>query len=265
MTCKPSSKSHALFCDAAGITDVGCVRKSNEDAFSADTDNRLFIVADGVGGRSGGAVAAEAVIEMLPLILKKHLAKLGSESNDDLARDVLSKSLEEVGRLIYERGKNDVELAGMGSTALVARMTGNTLNIAHMGDSRAYLLRDGTLSQITGDHSVVHLLVAHGEISDSQAVDHPARGRLTRFAGMAGEVDPETHSIPLEDGDVICLCTDGLWGMVPNSRIQSLLSGGGDAVALCRKLINAGKDAGGYDNLTAVVLRIEPSQNGCSR
>ena len=78
----------------------------------------------------------------------------------------------------------------------------------------------------------------------------------------AGEIDPQVHGIQLKDGDIVCLCTDGLWGMVPNSRIQSLLSGGGDAVELCRNLINAGKDAGGYDNLTAVVLRIEPSQNG---
>jgi serine/threonine protein phosphatase PrpC len=251
----------ALSCDAAGASDSGCVRKNNEDAFGVDANNRIFILADGIGGRKGGSVAANTVIVMLPQILKEHLAYLSGELKGQRSLDTLSKSISEVSRIIYERGKNDVELAGMGSTAMVAHLVDNVLNIAHMGDSRAYLLRDGSLKQLTQDHSVLNILMRRGEISNSLAIDHPARGRLTRFAGMVDDVDPETRSVGLEDGDIVCLCTDGLWDMVPDSRIEKLLSDGGNAAALCQRLIDAGIEAGGIDNLTAIVLRLKALTN----
>lgn len=243
---------------AAGATDIGCVRELNEDAFWADAQNGVFIVADGLGGRHGGDTASRMVVEVLPGILQGRtadlsIAAMGTEPNDC---SILEAGILEVSQAIREAGEKNPAILGMGATVLSVWVVGRHANIAHMGDSRAYILRGGGLWQLTEDHSMVGTLLRHGEISAQEAMDHPARGRLTRFAGMVPAAEPALQNLALRVGDRLLLCTDGLWGMVGEGKLRSILAGRADPESTCRALIDAGRAAGGADNLTAVVVDV---------
>ena len=242
----------------AGLTDVGCVRERNEDAFLADAENGVFIVADGMGGRNGGEVAARRLVELLPEILRRRMRdEATADRNDAQAmRTMLEAAVMEASGAIRAEGEAALENLGMGAAFVAALVVGSHAHIAHMGDSRAYLLRGGGLRQLTHDHSIVEALLRHGEISPQEAVDHPARGRLTRFAGMEPAIGPATQTVDLLAGDRLMLCTDGLWGMVGHRAMAGILSCPDGCEATCRALIAAGKAAGGEDNLTAVVTDV---------
>jgi serine/threonine protein phosphatase PrpC len=244
---------------AAGGTDTGCVRTRNEDAFLVDTEHGLFIVADGLGGHSAGDTAAKMAKELLPGIIRRRLAEAPapSSSGDRMIGAILANAIEELSHLIREAGNRQVECRGMGTTVVVALFTVRHLHIAHMGDSRAYLLRGDRMRQITEDHSIVSLLVRHGEITPQEAENHPAKGRLSRFAGMDGDVPSATITIDLEAGDRFLLCTDGVWGALSDAMIREILMQDNTPVVTCGNLIEAGKQAGGQDNLTAVVVDVE--------
>ncbi len=242
----------------AGGTDTGCVRTRNEDAFLVDIEHGLFIVADGLGGHSAGDTAAKMAKELLPGIIRRRLAEAPapSSSGDGLIGAALAKSVEELSRLIRETGNSQVECRGMGTTVVAALITARHIHIAYMGDSRAYLLRGDCMRQITEDHSIVSLLVRHGEITPQEAENHPAKGRLSRFAGMEGDVPSATITIDLEAGDRILLCTDGVWGALSEAKIREILMQGNTTEVTCGNLIEAGKQAGGQDNLTSVVVDV---------
>lgn len=241
---------------ATGLTDAGCVRERNEDAFLADVESGIFIVADGLGGHARGDVASRMVVELLPQIIKRRISEMPTlgASDKSAIREMLAGSLSELSRSIHASGKDSVEFKHMGATAVVAWLTGHQAHIAHMGDSRAYLFRDGDLRQLTQDHSIVSLLMRHGEITPQEAEDHPAKGRLTRFVGMEAEVDPAVQTIEMQTGDRLLLCTDGLWSMLPEGRLAQILAERNDSETTCRDLVVAGKESGGSDNLTAVVV-----------
>lgn len=244
---------------AAGLTDVGCVRLNNEDACFVDVGMGLFIVSDGVGGHAYGDVASRMVVDLLPCIIKRRISEAPDPRTDDdpAIGEMLGDSINELSRHVHEWSKEVPESYGMGATVVVALVTGRHMHIVHMGDSRAYLLRNGVMRLLTQDHSVVSLLIQHGEITDQQAAVHPARGRLTRYVGMEAAVQSLPQTLEIQSGDRLMLCTDGLWGMVSSEVLTLILARHADAEMTCLDLVVAGKKAGGADNLTAVVVMVE--------
>lgn len=241
---------------AEGVTDEGCVRFHNEDALWIDIEHGIFIVADGIGGHQCGDVASKMVVDLLPGIITRRISesRIPRMSDDPVICEMLAESVNELSRYIHNWSKEIPEITGIGSTVVVALVTDRHVHVAHMGDSRAYLLQDGKLRLLTQDHSIVGLLMQHGEITAQEAEAHPAKGRLTRYVGMEAEVGPGTQAFELKSRDRILLCTDGLWGMVAHENLTRILADRNDPLSTCRHLVSAGKEAGGADNLTAVVI-----------
>jgi protein phosphatase len=167
----------------AGLTDVGRVRQTNEDNWTANPEQRLFIVADGMGGEFAGALASKVVVKTLPSLIRQHFEKLESLPKGRAKRR-MAKAIATLSIQIRQQTQSEPGLEGMGSTVVCALVRGSQVLIAHMGDSRAYQLRAGRLKQLTKDHSLVELLVSSGDITPEEAATHPARGRLTRNVGI---------------------------------------------------------------------------------
>lgn len=252
------SQTIPFLLQAAGLTDVGCVRERNEDAFLADAGMGLFIAADGMGGRRGGDMAARLAVESLRAYIRERLDSGLAPRPEDIAgmSSLLEGAAMTASKAIQDEGTAQVEYLGMGAAIVAALVVGSHVHIAHMGDSRAYLLRGGELRRLTDDHTIIGALLRHGEISPEEAIDHPARGRLTRFAGMEPVAEPSMRSVELAPGDRLLLCTDGLWGAVGDVQLKLIMAVGNNPEVTCRNLIAAGKQVGGQDNLTAVVCEL---------
>ena len=230
-------------------TDVGRARSGNEDSYFCG--RTVFAVADGLGGHQGGEVASAAAVEPLAALDGREFAGAGE------AAEALAAAIREGNAAILERAAGDPGLWGMGTTMTAAALAGERhLQLAHVGDSRAYLLRDGSLEQLTTDHTVVGELVRRGRLTPEQAAIHPERSILTRAVGLDPRVPVDTPDpVELRDGDQVLLCSDGLTEAVDDDRIAELLSAGADGEAACRSLIDAANGAGGPDNITVVLLR----------
>ena len=230
-------------------TDVGRARSGNEDSYFCG--RTVFAVADGLGGHQGGEVASAAAVEPLAALDGREFAGAGE------AAEALAAAIREGNAAILERAAGDPGLWGMGTTVTAAALAGERhLQLAHVGDSRAYLLRDGSLEQLTTDHTVVGELVRRGRLTPEQAAIHPERSILTRAVGLDPRVPVDTPDpLELRDGDQVLLCSDGLTEAVDDDRIAELLSAGADGEAACRSLIDAANAAGGPDNITVVLLR----------
>jgi PPM family protein phosphatase len=239
----------------AGLTDPGRVRQSNEDNWTAIPEQGLFIVADGMGGQFAGALASKAVVETLPGLIKQHFEKMDNLPKGR-AKRWMAKAIAKLSSQIRYQTQNEPGLEGMGSTVVCALVRGDQVLIAHMGDSRAYRLRAGRLKQLTKDHSLVELLISSGDIKPEQAATHPARNRLTRNVGMDGEPLPQTRLLKLKFRDVLLLCTDGLTGMLTDQQIQSILNKSAPLESICQQLVDAANQAGGTDNVTALLLSV---------
>jgi serine/threonine protein phosphatase PrpC len=229
-------------------TDVGQVRSGNEDSYLCGRS--VFAVADGLGGHQGGEVASAAAVEPLAALDDRGFDEPGE------AASALAGAIREANTAILERAAADPGLWGMGTTVTAAAVAGDRyLQLVHVGDSRAYLLRDGTLDQLTTDHTVVGELVRRGRLTAEQAAVHPERSILTRAVGLDPRVLVDTPDpLELHLGDQVLLCSDGLTEAVSDSRIAELLGAGGDA---CLALIDAANTAGGPDNITVVLVRVE--------
>jgi protein phosphatase len=243
---------------AAGRTDRGRVRTQNEDRWHADPLLGLFLVADGMGGRFAGALAAQKVVDRLPALVQASLA--GVEVPSARATERLSEVLTELSEQVRQESEGQPGLEGMGATVVLALVRQAWSLIAHLGDSRAYLLRAGCLEQLTKDHTIVQLLLEIGEISQEEAPHHPARSQVTRYVGMPGEVLPDVQTVELCPGDRLLLCSDGLTGMVDDAAILAILQKKRVPATLCRHLVLAANAAGGIDNITAVVVAVEEPQ-----
>ena len=227
---------------AAGVTDVGRVRDGNEDDF-IDQSNRLGLVAvaDGMGGHRAGEVASATALEALRAAVA--------------SGQPLRDAIEGANDAVLEKSVSDHELAGMGTT-LTAGMLGSDgyLVVGHVGDSRAYLVRDGELTQITDDHSLVEEMVRGGELTREQAEVHPRRSIITRALGIDPEVEVDEYPIELRPGDRILFCSDGLTTMVRPDEIESILNREQDPKRAAQLLVDAANAAGGEDNITAVIV-----------
>ena len=224
---------------AAAATDIGLVREGNEDSYLVDEP--LFAVADGMGGHRGGEVASQLALETVEKLFRK--------GTGDLAEQV-----QEANRAVFERSVEDRQVAGMGTTLTAALVEGDRIRLAHLGDSRAYLLRDGELRRLTEDHTLVHRMVTEGEISEEEAEAHPQRSVLTRALGVDMFVDVDDDVVQVRSGDRLLLCTDGLTGMVPEDEIEEMLQGIADPSEAAERLVRRANEAGGVDNITVVVL-----------
>lgn len=248
---RPSSQ--ALEVVAAGLSHRGRVRDHNEDALALLPEQGLFIVADGMGGHQAGETASKAVVTVLPKMIEQQRAAAAKGDLPSLSR-TLRDAIAELSRLLRQQSAEQTGLAGMGSTVVLACIRGDAAVIAHMGDSRAYLLRRGKLKQLTDDHSLVGILLRQGEITPAEARVHPARSRISRYVGMQGDAQPEARTLKLLRGDRLLLCTDGLTGMVEDEAIASILTAESDPEAACAALIDAANKSGGNDNITAIIL-----------
>ena len=226
--------------ETGACSDVGQVRQSNEDALLLS--DPVYAVADGMGGARAGEVASAMAVAAL------HGFQGGEQE--------LAQAIEDVNLRIHLASRNDPTLLGMGTTITAAMVDGDALVLAHVGDSRAYVLRAGQLRQLTDDHSLVGELIRRGALTPAEAERHPQRSVITRALGADERVDVDVLRVPVESGDLILLCSDGLTGMVGDAELARILRGGGELDQLAQQLVTAGNRAGGEDNITCVLLRI---------
>jgi serine/threonine protein phosphatase PrpC len=245
---------------AAGLTNTGKVRSHNEDAFSISEDLGLFIVSDGMGGHQAGDLASKMVAEALPSEVASALRK-ALVVTEGHTTGALKCAISNLSNLIHRKSLELVQLRCMGATVVACLIRSGVASIAHMGDSRAYLMRDGVLEQLTEDHTIVALMLQLGQINKKQATKHPARHTLTRHMGMEGEMGPEVGLLDIKEGDRLLLCSDGLTNEVKNREIAEILWSEPDIEAACARLIQKANDAGGRDNITVVIIQYDGSDD----
>lgn len=241
---------------SAGLSDVGKVRKQNEDDYVIRNDQGLFLVSDGMGGHRAGQTASSMVATLLPDALEQQLSSLPLEDAETVSF-CIRDAIVAVSQTLWQRSSQDPALAGMGATLALLVTRSTTAFIAHMGDSRVYLFRSGRLQQLTTDHSLVSLLQSTGEITAEEARTHPARNRITRHVGMERTLYPDVQSLELSEGDRLLLCTDGLNGMIDDEHIAEILARCKDPEEACQALVDAANAAGGKDNVTALVVNLD--------
>lgn len=241
---------------AGGISDKGRVRENNEDNLLRDEKRGLFIVSDGMGGHQAGEVASKIVVSVLPGFIEQQATQMRNLT-DDTCKLILRDSILKLSQRLREESKGKAGLQGMGATVVVAWLRDTSAHIAYMGDSRIYLFRKKQMVQLTEDHSVVALLLRHGEITKEEAKDHPARGRLSRYVGMEGDVFSDVYTVSIHPGDRMLLCSDGLTGMVADRDIGKVLKEYEDPDKACKVLIDMANEAGGKDNITAIIINFE--------
>lgn len=231
----------------AGVaTDTGRVRDHNEDSYIVEPP--LYAIADGMGGANAGEVASQLALETIG-----DMQRVGETTLDDEVR--------EANRVVFARSGEDTKFAGMGTTVTAALASADALHLVHVGDSRAYLLRAGSLRQLTRDHTLVDRMVQAGEISRDEADVHPHRNVLIRALGTEPKVDVEALDLGLLEGDQVLLCSDGLHDMVTESQILAILDvARGAPQDAADRLVRAANRAGGIDNITAIVLEVEPGE-----
>ena len=233
---------------SAGLTDPGRRRRHNEDAFVCEPP--LFAIADGMGGAQAGELASRLAA-----------AAVGrSEASDLTGGDRVVALIEAANRSVYERAAGDQSVSGMGTTMTAALVEADQVWIGHVGDSRAYLLRDGGLQQVTEDHSLVAELVRSGRLTPDEAGDHPHRSVITRALGTDPDVAVDVMPVPTQPGDVFVLCSDGLTTMVDDDTILELLAQHRDDLdTAAHALVARANDAGGEDNITVVLFEVAGS------
>jgi protein phosphatase len=231
--------------DQAVATDTGRQRNANED--SMFTRAPVFVVADGMGGAQAGEVASKAAAE-----------SFDRELPSSPPERVLRETIEGANRTIHEHARRDPGLAGMGTTitAAIVDPEAEEVAIGHVGDSRAYRLRDGELERLTRDHSLVEEMRRKGQLTDAQAEDHPQRSIITRALGPEPEVEVDLQTVPAQSGDVFLICSDGLTTMLDEEQIARLLSRASSLQTAVRSLIDEANRAGGRDNITVVAFRL---------
>jgi serine/threonine protein phosphatase PrpC len=236
--------------EQAHLSDTGRQRTANEDSFFAGAP--VFAVADGMGGAQAGEVASRMAAEALE----------AADRGDTAPEAFLRGIAEDANRRIHEHAGEDEERSGMGTTFTAALVEGDEISLAHVGDSRAYLYREGDLRLLTSDHSLVEELRRQGKLTDEQAEDHPQRSIITRALGPEREVEVDTMTYRAKPGDVFLLCSDGLTTMIKDDRIAAALSHSDSLDEAARRLIHEANAAGGRDNITVVAFRVEEAKEG---
>jgi protein phosphatase len=219
-------------------------RRHNEDAYVIQPP--IFAVADGMGGARGGEVASSLAAEAVR-----------EDEASGSAKERVVALVQRANRSIYERSSSDADVSGMGTTITLALVDDGHVTFAHVGDSRAYVLRDGKLEQLTDDHSLVAELVRSGKLSPEEAEHHPQRSVITRVLGTDPDVDVDTFVVDTRPGDVFVICSDGLTDMLGDEEIGAVLAERtSDLDDAAKELVRRANKAGGDDNITVVVMRV---------
>lgn len=250
---------------AAGKTDVGCVRKHNEDNLLLDTELGLLVVADGLGGHAAGEIASKIVVDRVAHFIAQTVEKdrtwpLEYDVNLNYDGNRLKVALLLSDQAIAEDIKSNPERETMGSTVVACLVHGRRVTMAHVGDSRAYLLNRDSISQITRDHSWVAEQVAHGILTPSEARVHPFRNVITQALGNGGDLDVAIQELELEELDRLLLCSDGLSGMVNDQDIWSIVNESPSLEEAVNRLVARAKENGGEDNVTVIVAGLESEE-----
>jgi serine/threonine protein phosphatase PrpC len=235
--------------ESAGKTDPGRVRRRNEDAFVVDPP--LFAVADGMGGAQAGEVASR---------LAAAAFREYREADALAPEERVQAIIKEANRRIYDRARTDADVSGMGTTVTAALLTDGRVVIGHVGDSRAYRIRDGRLEQLTDDHSLVADLMRSGRLTPEEAEGHPQRSVITRALGTDPDVDVDTLVVEAEAGDLFLLCSDGLSTMVSDADVLETVERAKTLDEAARDLVRAANTGGGEDNVTVVLFRLDQDE-----
>ena len=242
----------------AGKTDVGRVRQENQDDYRAGElpgGAVWALVCDGMGGAKGGREASQGACNVIENFFQEQYAQCGAGQEETF----LKKALLYANRFVFQKAAHEEALAGMGTTAVCALVRSGNVYLCHAGDSRAYLIRDGKLTQLTHDHSYVQELVDCGTITEEEAEHHPQKNIITKALGVDYRLEPEFTAAKLKREDRLLLCTDGLTNMVPVEEMEKLLAQG-TFYDLPDRLIEAANAHGGSDNITALLLAVEPTE-----
>jgi PPM family protein phosphatase len=230
--------------EQAGLTDVGRQRTANEDSLVVQPP--LFAVADGMGGAKAGEVASAVAVQAVE----------GARESGEPAEAQLAGIVRDANRRIYDLAVADESRRGMGTTLTLAKVHGDEVSLAHVGDSRAYRLRDGELSQLTRDHSLVAELERSGQITAEAAEHHPQRSIITRALGPEPDVEVDTYTLAGRDGDVFLICSDGLTSMISDDEVGSIVRSASTLDEAADALVRAANQSGGKDNITVILFRL---------
>jgi protein phosphatase len=241
-----------MILESAAGSDVGLRRSVNEDRYAIAPELGLYLVADGMGGHTAGQVASDLAAESAVRALET------LEGAQPTLTEKLRYAVAAANREVFDTAQEKPHLAGMGTTLVALLWGGGRVALAHVGDSRAYLVRHGKIRQLTDDHSLVAELVRRREITALAARGHPHRHVLTRAVGVRRTVEPDLAELTPTPGDLFVLCSDGLTGHVQDEEIAAAVSGEVDLDAACAQLIELANSRGGDDNTTVVVVRCQP-------
>lgn len=248
---------------AVGQTDVGCVRKHNEDNFLIDAELGLYIVADGLGGHAAGEVASQIVVDKMGQFIAQTVEQDRTwplEYDVNLAYDGnrLKVALMLTDQAILEDIRSNPERESMGSTVVACLVHGGKATLVHVGDSRAYLLNCKGIQQVTRDHSWVAEQVANGILTPDEARKHPFRNVITQALGNGGDLEIAVQEIQINELDQLLLCSDGLSGMVPDKDIWEIVQKSDSLQDAARQLISVARENGGEDNITVLIIGFQP-------
>jgi len=245
-----------------GLSDAGRVREHNEDTIGTDPDIGLVVLADGMGGYKAGEVASGIAVRTVMSLLKDAVEREDLTRRDEqsgLSRPgiLLRDAIHRANKIIYQTARTQANCEGMGTTVVAGLFFDDRLTIAHVGDSRLYRVRDGQLSQVTQDHSLLQELVARGFYTPEEAQRAAAKNYVTRALGVEPTVEVDVTEIPVQKGELFLLCSDGLSDMVEDDDIQLTISTfGANLQTLARQLVLLGNDNGGRDNISIVLVRV---------
>jgi len=237
------------------FTDKGKKREINEDDYYiSDFDelgNGYCIIADGMGGHNAGEVASKIAIDVIRDCID---SKYSSDMSEQQIWDILNLSMEKANYAIYQKSMENEKYSGMGTTAIICLIHNKNAYIAHVGDSRAYLMRDGKMIQITTDHSMVEELINNGSITREEAANHPQKNVITRALGCEENIKIDTYTQKYSEKDILLICTDGLTNMLTCDEIIHVISECENIQHGVEKLVSLSNDKGGLDNITVVAL-----------
>jgi PPM family protein phosphatase len=246
--------------EAAALTDIGHVRRTNQDSFGSDEELGLYIVCDGMGGAAGGDIASRIAVDTFLEVARQELETLG-DSHTESTRCAMLRAAAAANRAVLARASFDIALRGMGTTLVAARLVGESLIVVNVGDSRAYLFQSGSTTQLTHDHSYVAEQVRRGLMTQSEAERSPLQSIITRAVGTQADVTPDLCEATLQHGDSFLLTSDGLTRHVATDELAEIVATSSTSIdAACAQMIQLAKSRGGSDNITCIVVRATPSE-----
>ncbi|NLC68027.1 MAG: Stp1/IreP family PP2C-type Ser/Thr phosphatase [Clostridiaceae bacterium] len=234
----------------------GLVREINEDScdiiFGELKRTAAFMVADGMGGHNAGEIASKMAVAHI----SERLKHIPGDLDEKALHDYINKSIEEINAAIYQKSMEPGPYYGMGTTLVVALFFNGKLHVVHIGDSRAYIIRNGKMTQITIDHSYVEELIKNGSLTRGEAENHPQKHVITRALGCFEKAEVDIFTCDVCEDDIFLLCTDGLTNMLSDDEIKSIVIDNEEPQAACSELVKAANANGGNDNITVIVIRV---------